>query len=64
MMSPEWSEDRFEAKDSFYGIECCSSNKDKCINFVKGSLLHAVANGYSNEIPDNITIEFVVKNEN
>ena len=56
----DWMDDRFTAEDDCYHIRCESSNKDDCINFVKGALLHAMAHLYGNKVPDVVTVKFKV----
>ena len=56
----DWDSSKFEATDDYYGISSHSCNKDDCINFVKGSILHAVAHSFSDKVPDALTIIFVV----
>jgi len=60
---PDWRiSERFEAIDDYYGISCFGSKKDECINFVKGSILHAIAHGYPDYsvVPDELIIKFEI----
>jgi hypothetical protein len=59
----EWSDDRFLAEDDYFRIACESAKKEDCINFVKGSILHALAHQYVDKVPDVVTIEFTVIEE-